>query len=83
MPSVGKSSGSNVTFSKGLIIAFFTIFLVVYGVFISSFIELYPVYNMGETLPVFANYLPLVCYIGAVFLGFGLIIFIRNVDSRN
>ena len=82
MPSVGKSSGSNVTFSKGLVIAFFTIFLIVYGVFISNFIELFPSYNMGETLPIFANYLPLVCYIGAVFLGFGLIIFIRNVTVQ-
>ncbi|NVM17813.1 MAG: hypothetical protein HWN80_08855 [Candidatus Lokiarchaeota archaeon] len=82
MPSGGKSSGSNVTFSKGLVIAFFTIFLIVYGVFLSSFIELYPLYNMGETLPIFANYLPLVCYIGALFLGFGLIIFIRNVTVQ-
>jgi len=82
MPSVGKSSGSNVTFSKGLVIAFFTIFLIVYGVFVSNFIELYPLYNMGETLPIFANYLPLVCYIGAVFLCFGLIIFIRNVTVQ-
>ena len=82
MPSVGKSSGRNVTFSKGLVIAFFTIFLIVYGVFISNFIELYPSYNMGETLPIWANYLPLVCYIGAIFLGFGLIIFIRNVTVQ-
>jgi len=82
MSSVGKSSGRNVTFSKGLVIAFFTIFLIVYGVFISNFIELYPSYNMGETLPIFANYLPLVCYIGAIFLGFGLIIFIRNVTVQ-
>ncbi len=82
MPSVGKSSGRNVTFSKGLVIAFFTIFLIVYGVFISNFIELYPSYNMGESLPIFVNYLPLVCYIGAIFLGFGLIIFIRNVTVQ-
>ena len=82
MPSVGKSSGSSVTFSKGLVIAFFTIFLIVYGVFISNFIELYPIYNMGETLPIYATYLPLVCYIGAIFLGFGLIIFIRNVTVQ-
>jgi hypothetical protein len=37
---------------------------------------------MGESLPIFANYLPLVCYIGAIFLGFGLIIFIRNVTVQ-
>jgi len=82
MPSVGKSSGKSVTFSKGLVIAFFTIFLIIYGVFISNFIELYPSYNMGDRLPIWANYLPLVCYIGAVFLGFGLIIFIRNVTVQ-
>ena len=82
MPSVGKLSGSSVTFSKGLVIGFFTIFLIVYGVFISNFIELYPIYNMGDELPIWANYLPLVCYIGAVFLGFGLIIFIRNVTVQ-
>ncbi len=82
MPSVGKSSGSNVAFSKGLVIAFFTIFLIIYGVFISNFIELYPIYNMGETLPIFVTYLPLACYIGALFLGFGLIIFIRNVTVQ-
>ena len=82
MPSVGKSSGSSVTFSKGLVIAFFTIFLIVYGIFLSSFIELYPLYNMGEPLPIWATFLPLVCYIGAVFLGFGLIIFIRNVTVQ-
>jgi hypothetical protein len=82
MPSVGKSSGSNVTFSKGLVIVFFTIFLIIYGVFISNFIELYPIYNMGHELPIWANYLPLVCYIGAIFLGFGLIIFIRNVTVQ-
>jgi len=82
MPNVGKSSGSNVTFSKGLVIVFFTIFLIIYGVFISNFIELYPIYNMGAELPIWANYLPLVCYIGAIFLGFGLIIFIRNVTVQ-
>ena len=82
MPSVGKSSGSSVTFSKGLVIAFFIIFLIVYGVFIGNFIELYPKYNMGKTLPIYVTYLPLVCYIGAIFLGFGLIIFIRRVTIQ-
>ncbi len=77
MSSVGKSSGRNVSFSKGLVIAFFTIFLIIYGLFLSSFIELY-----GETLPIWINQLPLVCYIGAIFLGFGFIIFIRNVTVQ-
>ena len=77
MPSAGKSSGRNISLSKGLVIAFFTIFLIVYGAFFSSFIERY-----GETLPIYLNYLPLVCYIGAIFLGFGLLIFIRNVTVQ-
>ncbi|NHJ21713.1 MAG: hypothetical protein EAX91_12270 [Candidatus Lokiarchaeota archaeon] len=77
MSSVGKSSGRNVSLSKGLVIGFFTIFLIVYGIFISGFFEIY-----GEDLPIFISYLPLVCYIGAIFLGFGLIIFIRNVTVQ-
>lgn len=82
MSNVGKTNGKNVPFSKGLIIGFFTVFLIIYGVFISSFIEDYPKYNMGEYLPIFMNYIPLVCYIGAVFLGFALIIFIRNTTIQ-
>ena len=56
---------------------FFIIFLIIYGVFISTFIELY-----GAKLPIWVNQIPLVCYIGAIFLGFGLIIFIRNVTVK-
>jgi len=82
MSNVGKTNGKNVPFSKGLIIGFFTVFLIVYGVFISSFIEDYPKYNMGEFLPIYMNYIPLVCYIGAVFLGFALLIFIRNTTVQ-
>ena len=82
MSSVGKPSGSNVTFSKGIIIAFFTVFLIVYGIFITNFIEFYPLYNPGEALPFFISYIPLVCYIGAIFLGFGLVIFIRNTTIQ-
>ena len=82
MSNVGKTDGKKVPFSKGLIIGFFTIFLIFYGVFISSFIEDYPKYNMGEYLPIFMNYIPLVCYIGAVFLGFALVIFIRKTNVQ-
>ena len=82
MSSVGKTDGKNIPFSKGLIIGFFTIFLIIYGVFISSFIEDYPKYNMGEYLPIFMNYIPLVCYFGAVFLGFALLIFIRKTTIQ-
>ncbi len=82
MSNGGKTNGKNVPFSKGLIIGFFMVFLIIYGVFISSFIEDYPTYNMGEFLPIFMNYIPLVCYIGAFFLGFALLIFIRNTTVQ-
>ena len=82
MSNGGKTNGKNVPFSKGLIIGFFMVFLIIYGVFISSFIEDYPKYNMGEFLPIFMNYIPLVCYIGAFFLGFALLIFIRNTTVQ-
>ena len=82
MSNVGKPNGKHVPFSKSLIIGFFMVFLIIYGVFISSFIEDYPKYNMGEYLPMFMNYIPLVCYIGAIFLGFALVIFIRNTTVQ-
>lgn len=77
MASVGKVSEKNIAISKGIIFAFFTIFLVFYGIFISNFIDIY-YYNKGEVLPIYISYIPFVCYIGAIFLGIGLIIFIRN-----
>ena len=81
MSSIGQSSEHNVKLSKGIILGFFTIFLIFYGIFISSFIEIFPVYQ-DESLPIFINYIPLLCYIGALFLGFGLLIFIRNATKQ-
>jgi hypothetical protein len=81
MSSAGKISKNNINLSKGIILGFFTIFLIAYGIFISFFIEIYPGYQ-GSPPPFFMTYIPLVCYIGAIFLGFGLIIFIRNVTIQ-
>jgi len=68
MASVGKASEKNIAISKGIIFAFFTIFLIFYGIFISNFIDIY-YYNRGEVLPIYISYIPFVCYIGAIFLG--------------
>jgi hypothetical protein len=81
MSSVGQSSENNVRLSKGIILGFFAIFLIFYGIFISYFVEIYPVYQ-GQVLPIFITYIPLLCYIGAIFLGFGLLIFIRNITKQ-
>jgi len=82
MASVGKASEKNVAFSKGIIFAFFIIFLIFYGIFIENFVDIYPLHNAGEVLPVYFSYIPLVCYIGAIFAGIGLIIFIRNSTTQ-
>jgi hypothetical protein len=78
----GKTTGKNVNVSMGIILGFFTIFLVIYGVFLTNFISDYQLNNPAGFLPVYISYLPLVCYIGALFLGIGLIIFIRNVNMQ-
>ncbi|MFW9951242.1 MAG: hypothetical protein ACFFKA_14075 [Candidatus Thorarchaeota archaeon] len=81
MSSLVQSSDNNVRLSKGIVLGFFATFLIFYGIFISYFIEIYPTYQ-GEALPIFMTYIPLLCYIGAIFLGFGLLIFIRNVTKQ-
>jgi hypothetical protein len=78
----GKTTGKNVHVSMGLILGFFTIFLIIYGIFLTNFIEEYQRSNPTGTLPIYISYLPLVCYIGALFLGIGMLIYIRNVNIQ-
>ncbi|MEJ2296562.1 MAG: hypothetical protein P8Y23_17585, partial [Candidatus Lokiarchaeota archaeon] len=78
----GKTKGKNVHVSVGIILGFFSIFLIIYGVFLSNFIEEYQMNNPTGILPIYISYIPLLCYIGALFLGIGLIIFIRNVNMQ-
>jgi hypothetical protein len=75
MSSVGKNSEKNINFSKGILLAFFSIFLIVYGFFISDF------YNKVD-LPSYISYIPLVCFTGAVFLAIAFLIFIRNITVQ-
>ena len=78
----GKASNKNVHVSIGIILGFFSIFLIFYGVFLSNFIEEYQMKNPTGILPIYISYLPLLCYIGALFLGIGLFIYIRNVNMQ-
>jgi hypothetical protein len=78
----GKAKRKNVHVSMGIILGFFSIFLIIYGVFLSNFIEEYQISNPSGDLPIYISYIPLLCYIGALFLGIGLIIFIRNVNMQ-
>ncbi|MFW9939209.1 MAG: hypothetical protein ACFFD5_16320, partial [Candidatus Thorarchaeota archaeon] len=71
----GKSSEKNINFSKGILLVFFSIFLIVYGFFISDF------YNQVD-LPSFISYIPLVCFTGAAFLAIAFLIFIRNITVQ-
>jgi hypothetical protein len=78
MSNLGLSSKKNVNLSKGIILSFLTIFSIFYGVFLTNFVDLYQKSNPGSLLPIYITYLPLVCYVSAVFLGLGLIIFIKK-----
>ncbi|MHA1146888.1 MAG: hypothetical protein ACTSR8_01435 [Promethearchaeota archaeon] len=73
-----KSSERSINISKGIILAFFTGYLIFYGLGISFFIEQMQYENPG-TLPLFVTYIPLACFVGAVFCGMRFLIFIKDV----
>ncbi len=73
----GKSSEKSINISKGIIYTFFTIYLIIYGIGISIFIE-----NYNKPIPIFLTYLPLLCFIGGAFTGFALLNFIKNVHTH-
>ena len=81
MVKSGKASKKSINISKGIIFTFFTIYFIIFGIIISefsvSFQEISP-----EDFPVFLTYLPLLCYIGALFCGIGFLIFIRNATAQ-
>ncbi|MFX1498658.1 MAG: hypothetical protein ACFFBH_14130 [Promethearchaeota archaeon] len=78
----GKSKGKNVNLSKGIIFVFFIIFLIFFGIFMSDFVIIYQENNPGDVLPSYLSYIPFVCYIGAIFLGIGFLIFLRNISVQ-
>ena len=70
----GKSSEKSINIAKGIIYTFFTVYLIIYGIGITIFIE-----NYNKPIPIFLSYLPLLCFIGGAFTGFALFNLSLNV----
>jgi len=81
MVKKGKTSKRSANISKGIIFTFFIIYLLVFGVIISEFSSALQDAN-PESFPIFITYIPLLCYIGALFCGIGFLIFIRNATAQ-
>jgi len=81
MVKPGKATQKSINISKGIIFTFLTIYLVIFGVIISDFI-IYFQQERPEDLPFFLTYIPLLCYLGAIFSGITFIVFIRNTTTQ-
>lgn len=81
MVKPGKASKKSINISKGIIFTFFTIYFIVFGLIISEFTDSLKEDN-PTSFPVFMTYIPLLCYVGALFCGISFIIFIRNATSQ-
>ena len=79
--SSGKSSAKSINISKGIVLTFFTIYLIIYGMGITTFFSEYNESYPGD-VPIYVTYLPLVCYVAAAFTGMMLLIFIKNVRTQ-
>ncbi|MHA1292240.1 MAG: hypothetical protein ACTSQJ_06180, partial [Promethearchaeota archaeon] len=77
----GKSSEKSVNISKGIVFGFFCGWMIVIGLTLNMFIIDYETTNPGN-IPVYARYLPLLCYVVAAFLGMRLLIFIKNTTAE-
>jgi hypothetical protein len=81
MVKAGKTTQKNINISKGIIFTFLIIYLIVFGIIVSDFIAYYQL-NNPEDLPVVVTYIPLLCYLGAIFGGIGFIVFLRNATTQ-
>lgn len=77
----GKSSAKSINISKGIVFTFFTIYLIIYGMGITTFFSEYNESYPGD-VPIYVTYLPLVCYVAAAFTGMSLLIFIKNARTQ-
>jgi len=83
MVKTGKTSPKSINISKGIVLTFLTIYLVVFGVIISDFVVHIQQENPND-LPLWwgmVTYVPLLCYLGAIFSGVFFIIFLRNATT--
>jgi hypothetical protein len=84
MVKKAKASQKSINISKGIVFTFLTIYLVIFGILISDFVVHIQEENPTE-LPIWwgiLNYIPLMCYFGAIFSGVFLIIFLRNATTE-
>ncbi|MFX0029798.1 MAG: hypothetical protein ACFE8B_11350 [Candidatus Hermodarchaeota archaeon] len=81
MVKPGKATKKSINISKGIIFTFFTVYFIIFGIVISEFSISYQSID-PESFPVFLTYIPLLCYIGALFCGVGFVIFLRNATSQ-
>ncbi|MFX1390244.1 MAG: hypothetical protein ACFE9Z_09300 [Promethearchaeota archaeon] len=81
MVKTGKISQKNINISKGIVLTFLTIYLIIFGIFISDFIETFKA-EQPDALPVFVNYIPFLCYVGAIFMGIYFFVFLRNATTE-
>ncbi len=81
MVRLGRATDRSVNISKGIIFTFLLVYFIIFGMIITDFIGTLKD-TSPETLPVFLNYIPLLCYIGAIFAGIYFIIFIKNVSTH-
>ncbi|TXT65867.1 MAG: conserved membrane protein of unknown function [Promethearchaeota archaeon] len=81
MAGIESSQKKSVKISKGILYVFFTVYLIIIGVYLSGFIENYQNEYPGN-LPVFANYIPLACYLGSIVIGISFIVFLRNTTAQ-
>jgi len=81
MVKPGKATQRSINISKGIIFTFLTIYLIIFGIIITNFIDIFK-QDHPENLPIFVSYVPLLCYLGAIFSGIFFIVFIRNVTTQ-
>jgi hypothetical protein len=79
----GKASERSIKISKGLIFSFFTVYLIFYGITLTMFIDHTTLENPGMLSSfLFITYIPLFCYVGALFMGLRLLIFIKSSNEQ-
>ncbi|MFW9999961.1 MAG: hypothetical protein ACFE9Q_03315 [Candidatus Hodarchaeota archaeon] len=81
MVKPAKATQKSLNISKGIIFTFLTIYLIVFGFLITNFIVIYQQQN-PEVLPIFVTYIPMLCYLGAIFSGITFFVFLRNATTQ-
>lgn len=75
-----EQTKKSVQVSKGIVLIFFAIFLIIYGLVITNLVD--RLQNQGASIPLYVNYLPFIFYVLSLFLVFGLLILIKNSTAR-